>query len=234
MLSAKAPYEPEVSSPTDTSNFEDVATEFSTCDTQPPKVTAAFTGHHLPFIGFTYTHDSPMSDQFNLQTSAAPAFDVDATPPASPDTTTRANARVERRNSLIERHEAEKAELRQQIADLLPDDAARDAAQAQEQLIAQLRDEIQILHKRLEDESTKSSVQKPTKDANVEELERRIRELKDKNCVLILEKQDFQRDADEHNERLGDLQSNQVCTFVLIEILQIATLRASSTRISTC
>jgi serine/threonine-protein kinase MRCK len=54
-----APYKPEVSSPTDTSNFDPsvIASDFTPCETQPPKVTATFSGLHLPFIGFTYTSE---------------------------------------------------------------------------------------------------------------------------------------------------------------------------------
>lgn len=152
-----------------------------------------------------------MSDRYNLQQpSSSSVQDADTTPPVLID---EKKERAERRDSLVERLEAEKAELRQKIADLLPDETTRDAAQAQEQIIAQLRDEIQILYTRLEDESTKSSATKPAKDVNVEELERRVRELKDKNRQLILDKQDLQKEAEDHSDRLAQLQSSQVTIF---------------------
>ncbi|KAK3093861.1 hypothetical protein FSP39_021152 [Pinctada imbricata] len=62
-----APYVPEVSSPTDTSNFDVDEGDFRHTDTVPPHSNAAFKGHHLPFIGFTFTSDTPVSDLGNLQ-----------------------------------------------------------------------------------------------------------------------------------------------------------------------
>ncbi|XP_061097663.1 serine/threonine-protein kinase MRCK beta-like isoform X2 [Conger conger] len=60
--SAEAPYVPEVSSPTDTSNFDVDDDMLKNPDLGPPVSHTGFSGQHLPFVGFTYTTDSPFSD----------------------------------------------------------------------------------------------------------------------------------------------------------------------------
>ncbi|XP_053967271.1 serine/threonine-protein kinase Genghis Khan isoform X2 [Anastrepha ludens] len=59
---SQAPYIPEVSSPTDTSNFDVDDTDIHLSDTVPPAANLAFSGLHLPFIGFTFTQCSSLSD----------------------------------------------------------------------------------------------------------------------------------------------------------------------------
>lgn len=60
--SGQAPYIPEVSSPTDTSNFDVDDTDVRLSDAVPPTANPAFSGLHLPFIGFTFTQTSCLSD----------------------------------------------------------------------------------------------------------------------------------------------------------------------------
>ncbi|XP_017094250.2 serine/threonine-protein kinase Genghis Khan [Drosophila bipectinata] len=53
-----APYVPEVSSPTDTSNFDVDDNDVRLTDSIPPSANPAFSGFHLPFIGFTFSLSS--------------------------------------------------------------------------------------------------------------------------------------------------------------------------------
>ncbi|XP_071323486.1 serine/threonine-protein kinase MRCK beta isoform X4 [Trachinotus anak] len=64
--SAEAPYIPDVSSPTDTSNFDVDDDVLKNPDIGPPVSHTGFTGQHLPFVGFTYTTDSCFSDRSSV------------------------------------------------------------------------------------------------------------------------------------------------------------------------
>ncbi|KAJ8410286.1 hypothetical protein AAFF_G00202670 [Aldrovandia affinis] len=69
----EAPYIPEVSSPTDTSNFDVDDDCLKNSETMPPPSHTTFSGHHLPFVGFTYTSKCNLSDRGCLRASAEPA-----------------------------------------------------------------------------------------------------------------------------------------------------------------
>ncbi|XP_030561218.1 serine/threonine-protein kinase Genghis Khan [Drosophila novamexicana] len=60
--SGLAPYIPEVSSPTDTSNFDVDDNDVRLIDSIPPSSNPAFSGFHLPFIGFTFSQNCCKSD----------------------------------------------------------------------------------------------------------------------------------------------------------------------------
>ena len=51
------PYIPEVSGATDTSNFDVDDADLKQSDQVPPNSHSAFTGNHLPFVGFTFTRN---------------------------------------------------------------------------------------------------------------------------------------------------------------------------------
>ncbi|XP_053301323.1 serine/threonine-protein kinase MRCK beta isoform X3 [Pleuronectes platessa] len=64
--SAEAPYIPDVSSPTDTSNFDVDDDVLKNPEIAPLVSHTGFTGQHLPFVGFTYTTDSCFSDRSSV------------------------------------------------------------------------------------------------------------------------------------------------------------------------
>ncbi|XP_019374075.1 PREDICTED: serine/threonine-protein kinase MRCK beta isoform X3 [Gavialis gangeticus] len=63
----EAPYIPEVSSPSDTSNFDVDDDVLRNPEVVPPTSHTGFSGLHLPFVGFTYTTDSCLSDRGSLR-----------------------------------------------------------------------------------------------------------------------------------------------------------------------
>uniref|UniRef100_A0A3B5KR12 non-specific serine/threonine protein kinase n=1 Tax=Xiphophorus couchianus TaxID=32473 RepID=A0A3B5KR12_9TELE len=91
--SAEAPYIPDVSSPTDTSNFDVDDDVLKNPDIGPPVSHTGFTGQHLPFVGFTFTTNSCFSDRSAAGRAApgrppvpsvSPPFSASSLPPPSP------------------------------------------------------------------------------------------------------------------------------------------------------
>lgn len=63
----EAPYIPDVSSPSDTSNFDVDDDVLRNIEILPPSSHTGFSGLHLPFIGFTFTTESCFSDRGSLK-----------------------------------------------------------------------------------------------------------------------------------------------------------------------
>ncbi|XP_004700023.1 serine/threonine-protein kinase MRCK alpha isoform X4 [Echinops telfairi] len=108
----EAPYIPEVSSPTDTSNFDVDDDCLKNSETMPPPTHAAFSGHHLPFVGFTYTSSCALSDRSSLRVTAGPtSLDLDVSVQRTLDN----NLATEAYERRIKRLEQEKLELSRKL-----------------------------------------------------------------------------------------------------------------------
>uniref|UniRef100_A0A5F8GKK3 Serine/threonine-protein kinase MRCK alpha n=1 Tax=Monodelphis domestica TaxID=13616 RepID=A0A5F8GKK3_MONDO len=108
----EAPYIPEVSSPTDTSNFDVDDDCLKNSETMPPPTHTAFSGHHLPFVGFTYTSSCVLSDRSCLRVTAGPpSMDVDV----SIQRTLEDSLATEAYERRIRRLEQEKLELSRKL-----------------------------------------------------------------------------------------------------------------------
>ncbi|XP_029414124.1 serine/threonine-protein kinase MRCK alpha isoform X11 [Nannospalax galili] len=108
----EAPYVPEVSSPTDTSNFDVDDDCLKNSETMPPPTHTAFSGHHLPFVGFTYTSSCVLSDRSCLRVTAGPtSLDLDVNVQRTLDN----NLATEAYERRIKRLEQEKLELSRKL-----------------------------------------------------------------------------------------------------------------------
>ncbi|XP_007534622.1 serine/threonine-protein kinase MRCK alpha isoform X17 [Erinaceus europaeus] len=153
----EAPYIPEVSSPTDTSNFDVDDDCLKNSETMPPPTHTAFSGHHLPFVGFTYTSSCVLSDRSCLRVTAGPkSLDLDVNVQRTLDNTLATEA-YERR---IKRLEQEKLELSRKLQEstqtvqALQHSSTDGPLTASKDLeIKSLKEEIENLRKQVRDSS---------------------------------------------------------------------------------
>ncbi|KAK5622752.1 Serine/threonine-protein kinase MRCK beta [Crenichthys baileyi] len=142
--SAEAPYIPDVSSPTDTSNFDVDDDVLKNPDIGPPVSHTGFTGQHLPFVGFTFTTDSCFSDRSTISQAA---LGVRTEPDGG------GGQEVEAFEKRIRRLEQEKQELNRKLQESTQALQAptRGGTLARDKEIKKLNEEIERLKRKLAD-----------------------------------------------------------------------------------
>ncbi|XP_026746252.1 serine/threonine-protein kinase Genghis Khan isoform X2 [Trichoplusia ni] len=193
----QAPFVPDVSSPTDTSNFDVDDTDIRLSEAvPPPSASAAFSGLHLPFVGFTFTAGSRLCD---LGAPAAPLSPAKNAPSQAPS-----NAGDRAALKALER---ENALLAQTIAELRAGGAA--VHMGSDELI-QLKDELATLSKRNSDleaqvrcyEQLNTGITTQDMPATPQEMATRIREMEVIIQALNLEKEELMKDKIDSTEKL--------------------------------
>uniref|UniRef100_A0A672R0D4 Serine/threonine-protein kinase MRCK alpha n=1 Tax=Sinocyclocheilus grahami TaxID=75366 RepID=A0A672R0D4_SINGR len=202
----EAPYIPEVSSPTDTSNFDVDDDCFKNCETLPPPSHTPFSGHHLPFIGFTYTSKCTLSDRGCLRESIGPP-QVDADLQRSLEESLASEA-YERR---IRRLEQEKTELARKLQEstqtvqaLQYPDSDAPVNGNKEVEIRSLKSEIDILKKQIADSG---QVEQQLEEAStvrrdLEDSSKVIRSLEKQLKSVTQEKDDLHKELLELAEKV--------------------------------
>lgn len=98
---SEAPYIPEVTSATDTSNFDVDETDLKGSESVPPTSNSIFSGLHLPFVGFTFTFGSQFT---GVQCQASSQDQIDG-------------ATLSKRELKIQKLEQEKTQLIKKLKD---------------------------------------------------------------------------------------------------------------------
>uniref|UniRef100_A0A3Q2ZQ88 non-specific serine/threonine protein kinase n=1 Tax=Kryptolebias marmoratus TaxID=37003 RepID=A0A3Q2ZQ88_KRYMA len=212
ILTCEAPYIPEVSSPTDTSNFDVDDDCLKNSETMPPPSHTAFSGHHLPFVGFTYTSKCFLSDRGCLrQLAVEPGkvgqdkVDLDVQRSLEDSLATEA---YERR---IRRLEQEKLELSRKLQEstqtvqALQHPTGDGSLSANKEVeIRSLKSEIDILKKQIADSG---QLEKQLEDVtlarrDLEDSSKHIKTLEKQMKSLTQERDDLQKDLVDASEKL--------------------------------
>ncbi|RXM27041.1 Serine/threonine-protein kinase MRCK alpha [Acipenser ruthenus] len=204
----EAPYIPEVSSPTDTSNFDVDDDCLKNSETMPPPSHTAFSGHHLPFAGFTYTSNCTLSDRGCLREVSGP-------------TSTETDIRVQRslEDSLateayerrIRRLEQEKLELSRKLQEstqtvqaLQYSSVDGPVAASKEIEIRNLKEEIEKLKKQIEESGQLEQQLEEASHArrDLEETSRHVKAFEKQIKMLKQDKDDLYKELTDTSEKL--------------------------------
>ncbi|CAN9507628.1 unnamed protein product [Ophioblennius macclurei] len=209
----EAPYIPEVSSPTDTSNFDVDDDCLKNSETMPPPSHTAFSGHHLPFVGFTYTSKCTLSDRGCLRqlggqqgTAGKDQLDIDVQRGLEDSLATEA---YERR---IRRLEQEKLELSRKLQESTktvqalqhPTGEGAPSTTNREVEIRSLKSEIDILKKQIADSG---QLEKQLEDVSsarrdLEDSSKHVRSLEKQMKDVVQERDGLQKDLVDASEKL--------------------------------
>ncbi|XP_019713556.1 serine/threonine-protein kinase MRCK alpha isoform X6 [Hippocampus comes] len=208
----EAPYIPEVSSPTDTSNFDVDDDSLKNAETMPPPSHTAFSGHHLPFVGFTYTSKCTISDRGCLRQLSGAAgkagqdkLDTDV------QRSLEDSLAVEAYERRIHRLEQEKLELNRKVQDLTQTVQAHQRPTGEGLLsankeveIRSLKTEIDILKKQIADSG---QLEKQLEDVTMarrelEDSSKHVKMLEKQIKSLTRDNDDLMKDLVEANEKV--------------------------------
>lgn len=217
-----APYKPEVSSPSDTSNFDVDDTDVKLLsETVPPTSNPAFSGQHLPFVGFTFTQHSNLSDLGSMSTHES--ISIMSTTKCNGE---RANPEVTRKlqdeiNMLTKRN----GELESQLQSMLSNNNSVDRKLSDsskttelESAIVQLRkeneetlkDKIKLLEnfKALESDLKTNNHQHKQRMVEFMELTDETKELRTQKVMLTRQLRDKEDDVDKSSQKIESLRSD--------------------------
>ncbi|XP_075007131.1 serine/threonine-protein kinase MRCK beta isoform X12 [Calonectris borealis] len=203
----EAPYIPDVSSPSDTSNFDVDDDVLRNPEVVPPSSHTGFSGLHLPFVGFTYTTDSSLSDRGTLK-SAMQSDTVTKDMDVQRDL--KNTSQIEGYEKKIRKLEQEKQDLNRKLQEStqtmqnLQGPACVTVNTSRDKEIKKLNEEIERLKNKLTDIS-KLEGQLADAVSFRQEHEDSIHKLKglEKQCrVLRQEKEDLHKQLVEASERL--------------------------------
>ncbi|XP_078344292.1 serine/threonine-protein kinase MRCK alpha-like isoform X3 [Oculina patagonica] len=209
------PYIPEVSSPSDTSNFDVDIDESRANDAVRPSSVSPFTGHHLPFIGFSFTENSRLSDKAHSLIKQGGNITLEPVANNVPSSLS-----VEAYERRIQRLEREKTELVRKLQEstkalqdqvLSVDGPKTDLIDSVE--MKRLKDEMTSMKKKImEYEAQSADLEKELQDAltsrkdlesNNEEMSSKMRSLDREVRGLKMEKEDIERVLQEANEKIA-------------------------------
>ncbi|XP_076156502.1 serine/threonine-protein kinase MRCK alpha isoform X1 [Alosa pseudoharengus] len=202
----EAPYIPEVSSPSDTSNFDVEDDCLKNTETMPPPSHTAFSGHHLPFVGFTYTSNCSLSDRGCLREWGGPGpMDVGV------QRSLEESLAVEAYERRLRRLEQEKLELSRKLQEATKTVQALQyssgdgpVSTTKEFEIRGLKEEIESLRKQIADSGhlEQQLEQAGAARRDLEESSQRLRSLEKQIKSIKQERDDIQKELAEQSERV--------------------------------